>query len=1173
MSIQMAQFTRKVEAPTQFRNSFRLYLLGALLVFTLHSPAWPITPAGHISGTVTDPSGALIPNAAVQLRNIGGGSVQVSASSDSGSYSFTGVSTGEYEIEAEVAGFQPFRQSGIHLDSGTDLIFDIHLQLQSTTEAVTVVEDAPGLETSSPQVGERIPLKKIGAVPLNGRSYTDLLAIQPGVMPATSQQPNAVVMAGATTTPPSGDLNPGNISISGQQETANAFVVNGSIIEEAFNMGTALAPNLDSIQEFQVVTSNADAEYGNYSGGQVIVATKSGSNQLHGSAFEFLRNTALDARNYFSPERAKFNRHQFGGTIGGPIQRDKMFFFADYQGTRMTQGIETGLIPVPSLADRNGDLSDIESSLSGKVNGQYWANLLSQRLGYAVSPGEPYYTSGCVNSSQCVLPNAQIPQDAWSAPASYLLQYIPLPNQVGNDFSTSAQDEDLRDDKASLRVDANTRIGALSSYYTIDDYFENNPYPTGQGGANVPGFSAVSRGRAQLASIGLTKTIGASALNEFHFSYLRFANNVGQPVGGVGPKLIQQGFVEGPGTLGIVPLDPKIEGIENVVLNDFTFGVDVTSERQVNNTYQWWDNFSKVIGKHTLKFGGSLHLDQINVTPDAVFNGSFQFEGTETGSDFADFLLGVASYYRQGDSKSFYLRNKYIGLFGQDSWQVRPNLTLTLGLRWDVLPPWYEKYNQIQTLVLGEQSVVYPRAPLGLVFPGDPGIPRTLAPTKYSNFAPRLGLAYSPNLQNGLLGKILGSGRTSIRAGYGVFYTAFEGLSAGIMSANPPYGYDYDSSTIGPPLFETPFVAAATGQTLGQPFPSPIPAFGASPRNPNTSVDWSKYEPITGVPAFYHQNVSPYAENYSLSLQRQLGRNTVVTASYVGTQAHHLLVLISADPGNPVLCLKTPGCGPFSETRIRGPYGPQFDAVTYQKTIGNSNYNALETSVRHTAGSLEFLIGYTYSKSIDQSSSLAEPVNPINPNLSRAISAFDMRHNFVASYQYELPMSHLVRNHDRLAKGWKISGITRFSTGFPVTLFNNKDTSLLGTIPNGINNNGVDTPDFIPGNLEINPDPRHGQPAFNTSLFSLPALGQLGTARRRFFYGPGIDNFDLALQKTLSLSDSKALEIRLEAFNAFNHAQFYGPAAVDGDIGSAQFGHVASAADPRLVQLAVRLHF
>jgi hypothetical protein len=1183
--------------------------LWGVLLFISSSPSFA-SDAGSVSGTVADPSGAVVRAAIVIIRNSDTGVQQSRTTDADGLYTFPELPAGHYQIEIAAPGFKPYLQTGLALAASAVLKVDVELELKSEATTVEVSADSVQIDTSTTQIGETISGKKMDGVPLNGRSFTDLLAIQPGVIPASSQQNNAVVMSGCTTTPPSGDLNPGNVSVSGQRETANGFVVNGSNVEEDFNMGTAIVPNLDSIQEFRVLTSNADAEYGNYSGGQVIVVTKSGTDRLHGSAFEFLRNTNLDARNYFSSERAKFDRNQFGGTLGGPLKKDKVFFFADYQGTRMTQGVETGLISVPSIADRTGNLIDEASALTTTttlpngsqvtvpttVAGSNLASLLQKELGYLVSPGLPYYfrkgenqagnpaiqyATNCTLWSQCVFPNAVFPQNAWSAPAKALLQYIPQPNQGGTVFSTSAYNQTLRDNEGALRVDANTGWGTLAAYYSFDDFFQDNPYPTGQGGANVPGFNATSPGRAQLFSLGITKALSPNTLNEFHFSYMRFANHVGQPVGGVGPKLSAQGFVEGAGTLGIVPLDPKIEGIENVSFNDYTFGVDTTGETQVDNTYQWTDNFSKVIGKHSLRVGGGLHLDQVNVNPDAVFNGSFQFEGTETGSDFADFLLGVASYYRQGDSKSFYLRNKYVGLFGQDSWQVKPNLTLSYGLRWDVLPPWYEKYNQVQTLVLGQQSVVYPGAPEGLVFPGDRGIPRTLAPTKYTNFAPRLGLAYSPKFQSGLLEKIFGSsGTTSVRAGYGAFYTAIEGLSAGIMSANPPCGYDYNSSE--PPLLTTPFVAAATGQSTGQPFPSPIPAYGASVSHPNTTVDWSKYDPITGVPAFFPGNVSPYTESYTLSLQRQIAANTLVSVGYVGNQAHHLLVLQSANPGNPQLCLKTPGCGPFSETGVTGPFSSQFAAVTYQKTIGNSNYNALEVNLRHKGGALEFMVGYTYSKSIDQSSSLAEPVYPvavdasgteIGPSLNRAISAFDMTHNFVASYRYQLPFGHLFENHEWMTKGWVVSGITRFSTGFPVTLFNNNDTSLLGTIPNGINNNGVDTPNVAPGNLEINDDPRNGRPAFNTSLFSLPGLGQIGTVRRRFVYGPGISNFDMALEKDLRLSESRSLEFRLEAFNVFNHAQFYGPSAVNGNISSASFGQVVSAAPPRLVQLAAKFFF
>ena len=793
-------------------------VLAALLISS--ASTWADPPAASIGGTVNDPSGAAMPAVTVILRNAATGAERSAVTGAEGTYLFAGLAVGPYDIRIHQTNFQPFEQSGLQVGLAA-LKLDITLQLDRQKEALTVTTDAIAPDPSDTQSGETLSGETTRSVPLNGRSFTDLLALQPGVIPTSSQQPNAVLMAGVTSTPPSGGLNPGNMSVSGQRETANGFVVNGSNVEETVNMGTAVVPNLDSIAELRVLTNNFNAEYGNYSGGQILLVTKSGANQLHGDVFEFLRNTALDARNYFSAHRARFDQNQFGATLGGPIRRDRIFFFADYQGTRMTEGLDTGLIRVPSAADRSGDLSDMAKQMTGVVNGQYWAGLLSSRLGYAVSPNEPYYTPGCTNAAQCVFPNAVIPQRAWSAPARTLLAYIPQPNSGADQFSTAGQDETLGDNKGAVRIDGNSQLGMLSAYYFADSYALNNPYPTAQGGASVPGFNALNSGLAQLASLSATKTFGANTVNEFHLSFLRNANIAGQPVGGVGPSLRSQGFVEGAGTPGIVPLVPSIEGIANVSFNDFTLGIDTTGLRQVNNTYQVSDDWSRVAGRHSLKFGAAVHYDQVNTHPDAQSNGSFDFLGSETGSDFADFLLGIASSYTQADSQSFYNRDRYFGAYAQDSWRVRPNLTLNYGVRWDVIPPWREKYNQLQTLVLGEQSVVYPGAPAGLVFPGDPGIPATLAPTRYANLAPRVGLAWSPDA------------KTSVRAGYGMFYTAFEGLSAGIMSANPPYGYSYTSPA--PPLFETPFINAATGQDNGQRFPLAFPAFGASAQHPTTA--------------------------------------------------------------------------------------------------------------------------------------------------------------------------------------------------------------------------------------------------------------------------------------------------------------------------------------------------
>jgi len=469
-----------------------------------------------------------------------------------------------------------------------------------------------------------------------------------------------------------------------------------------------------------------------------------------------------------------------------------------------------------------------------------------------------------------------------------------------------------------------------------------------------------------------------------------------------------------------------------------------------------------------------------------------------------------------------------------------------------------------------------------------------LSPAKWNNFSPRFGIAYAPNWNSRWAERLFGGpGKTNLRAGYGLFYTAFEGLSAGIMSACPPYGYDYDS-TVGHPLFEEPFVSASTGATNGQPFPSPIPAFGASRQHPNTTVDWSKYSPITGDPAFYYRNASPYTESYSASIEHELRLGTTLTLGYVGARAHHLLVLTPASPGNAERCLSVsdPGqvasgsntCGPFSEgglftrkdgsaVEARGPFGPEFDGITYQKTIGWSNYNALEATLRHRGRAGEILAAYTYAKSLDNSSSLSEEVNPIEPGISKAISAYDLRHNLAISYVAPLPLQKLLPGPRALSEGWTLSGITRFTTGMPVTLYNNDDTSLIGSMPNGINNNGVDTPDYKGGALHLNLNPRNGRSAFDASQFAIPVLGQIGNAPRRFFYGPGMENFDMALEKKINLSESKQLLFRVESFNVFNHAQFFGPEAINSNPDSSTFGRIVNANAPRQLQLAAKFTF
>jgi hypothetical protein len=1184
--------------------------------------AWPGV-GGSISGTVKDSTGAVIAGASVSAANTETNVRKTVKTDDRGSYTFPVLPVGHYDVEITHPGFKPYRRTGVTLDADSAILVDVVLQPGERTDSVTVSDSAVHAETVSSQMGEVITSKEMTSVPLDGRSYTDLLALQPGIAPETSITSSTVQDVGASVLSPSGDLNPGTISINGQREFANAFMVNGSDVEEDVNMGTAIIPDLDSIAEFRILTSNFDAEYGEFSGGQINVITKSGSNSFHGNVFEFLRNTNLDARNYFSPTRGVFDQNQFGGTFGGPIRRNKVFFFADYQGTRLTQGVDTGQIPVPRAQERDGNLAGLAGAFATTgtngitipttVSGPYWAGVLTQQLGHSVSAGEPYYFSqgeheasnpsatysaACASTAQCVLPTLTIPQEAWSGPATNLMKYIPVPNDANGTFSTSAFNQTLRDDKGSYRLDGNTRWGMLSAYYFLDDFSQNNPFPVAQGGANVPGFNANNVGRAQLLGLSDLKTIGDNAVNEFHLSYLRDFTVLGKPEGGVGVSLISQGFVvpqgfPNAGAPSIVALSPQTEGVESVVFNNFSIGTNTNELNQVNNTYQTLDNFSKVVRNHTLKIGGEFHYDQVNTNPIAQFNGNFLFSGSETGSDFADFLLGIPSQYNQSQLSRFYGRNKYVGFYGQDSWRVRTDLTLNYGVRWDRIEPWYEKYNQISTLQPGRQSVVFPTAPAGILYPTDPGIRRTLAPPG-DEFSPRIGVAYSPDADtDSVLGKILGGqGKTSLRAGFGMYYTAIEALTLGVLAANAPYGTTYSSPA--PPLFSDPFITASSGENRGQYFPVNLAPLNSSASHPDPEIDWSQYVPISGIPAYPTTNRIPYTEEYLFSLEREVAANTLFSVSYIGTQAHRLLVLVEANPGNPALCLSLsqtsevypgwPTCGPFGESNefktasgqmidgTRGPLGSSFGSDANQSTIGNSNYNALQVSLRHSSGRLQLFAGYTFSKSLDQSSNVGEEVNPINPGLSRALSAFDIRHNFVVSYTYEFPIDRFF-NANRWTKGWAISGITRFSSGFPVTLYNYGDNSLLGTQPNGVNNFGVDEPEYTPGNLAINRNPRNGRPYFNTALFSIQPLGQPGNARRRFFYGPGIDNYDVALLKEVPLTETKSLQFRMEEFNVLNHAQFYGPAAVDGNIDGSTFGQVVSAAAPRLMQFAIKFSF
>jgi len=1178
------------------QRSLALVLAGSILTTVL---AWA-SINGSISGVVTDPSGAVVSGATVVAIDTQTG-VRTTVTTDAkGFYSLPALAIGTYDLQVSEIGFKSYDKTGLVIKANSALRVDATLSVGTINEKVEVSTDAAHVETESTQMGQVITGKTMTAVPLNGRAYTDLLALQPGVSPYNAIDTG---MAGVNDRPVDGGLNSGNQSVNGQREAANGFMVNGSNVEEGKTNGTAIIPNLDSIAEFRIITNNFDAEYGNYSGGQINVVTKSGTNQFHGSGFEFLRNTVFDAKNYYSLPTDKtpvFRQNQFGGTFGGPIRKDKTFFFVDYQGTRRTQA-PTVNTQMPSVANFGGNFQDSASSLTGVLNGPAFASLLSSRLGYTVTDQEPYYTPGCT-SANCVFPGAVIPRNAWSPVAVNVLKLglIPQPNAPNNFFESSQYAQTLNNNKGGIRVDQNTRFGTLFAYYFLDNYTLNDPAPNSGVGNAVPAstfaYNATTTGRAQLINLGDTKNIGAYAVNEFRFSYVRNVLNLATPQGGVGSNysLANLGFVTpwNAATGGIGPIQPSLEGVPPFVFNNFLVGVPEVTTRQYNNSFQWLDNFSKVIGRHSLKFGGQFHYDQINERNFAAENGQYQFTGNETGIDFADFLIGAPDSLTQASQQILDSRSKYYGLFAQDSWRATANLVFNYGLRWEASMPWYDTQNKIETIIPGKQSVKFPGAPTGYVVAGDPGVPRTLAPTQWHNFSPRLGMAYSPDA------------KTSIRAGFGLYYTSVEDLSQFLEVGDPPYGLYYGSAA--PPLLESPYLTRASGQSVGQRFPFPYPPTNVSPSNPDTTFPWAQVEPLSYDFSFDSKNKLPYSEDYELSVQRQFWSNTVLTASYVGNEGHRLVTSIEANPANPAACLflNNPAnlapnsagpCGPFSETppfqvtvgpngqsigtstpwvtasgqtitAVR-PLGPLFDTNPFVSTIANSHYNSLQVSLSHNTSSLSFLAGYTYSKCMDNASGLQDSTNPFNPALSISLCNFDVMHNFVFSYNWLMPFDKYVTAGwaKRVVGGWSLSGVTNFATGLPITMTENDDNSLIGAnaIP-------VDVPNFTAGPVLATTNPRKGGTYFNTSLFTNEQLGQFGNSSRRFFHGPGLNNWNMALLKTTAITESKELQLRFEAFNLFNHAQFQNPT---GEINSSTFGVVTSARDPRILQLGAKFLF
>jgi Carboxypeptidase regulatory-like domain len=1196
---------------------------------------------GSIQGVVRDKTQASIAGAHVTLINVETNFKQEATSAADGSYRILALPAGNYKLSVTAGGFRTFVETDIVVKVNDQLQVDVTLEVGSVQQEVVKVEaNAVQVQTESTQLGDVIDSKKMLALPLNGRSYIDLLGLQAGVAPTTAAtiQQDRPVAGGLT--------NAGNISVNGQRETANAFLVNGGDVSEGRNLGAGLVPNLDSIEEFRLITNSFDAEYGKFSGAVMNAITKSGTNGFHGDAFEFLRNDKFDAKNYFFAGKSELRRNQFGYAAGGPFWKNKLFWFSDYQGTREVSGAETSA-NVPTDAQRQGIFDP--ATLTGTVDGGYWAQLLDQRLGNPVGTtvvGEPYSFVGCTSNTganPCVFPGGVIPKAAWDAPAANMLAYIPAPTPGGcptTNYCNNSQRNTVSDSKIGERVDfVNQKTGNWSFYY----YFESSNVGSALPYASVPGFPSVTPSRLQQFVMSDTKTIGATAVNEARITVFRNVLHKDNPAGSFA-SLSSLGFVTGAGTLGIIPSTtpgyPQYVPQTSFNQLGLNIGVPTLNTYQPNTTYTASDVFLKSLEKHTLKFGGEFRYLQVNERNYANPNGGFTFDGNVTGVDFADFLLGAtcsqcSAPYTQAALQLLDSRTRYGGAFAQDSWKVKSNLTLNLGLRWEVSMPWYDTQGKLQAFIPGETSTVFPLSPTGLVFPGDPNVPKTLAPTRYNNLGPRLGLAYSPGFSDGALGKIFGGpGKTSIRAAYGLYYTSVEDLNLFYEVADAPFGLYWTSPVS--VLMDEPFVIRATGASIGQRFPFTAPVPGAPS---NKTLDFSVYEPFNFFPGYGVHNKLPYAEHFNLNIQRQLDKSTVLTLAYVGTEGHHLITQQEANPGSAALCLhleaiqaydtteSSPGspvfgCGPGSENDVfntvaAAPCGAAYNpgcvystkhslnspnfcsgatpqvcfgsGNTYTFLSANSIYNAGQITVERKANDLTFLAAYTFAKGLDDSSAFNDLVNFADPKLSRGLSSTDIRHNFVASYIWAIPIDRAFKGAPkRLTQGWQMQGITRFATGFPIQMNQgNDDVSLASSgatdMPNQVGPVQIVNPRSAnPGCVNPNTGGDTGcyflPSAFapNTCTFDpvtflpSPGCGTFGTANRRFFHGPGFNNTDFGFLKRTVIRGNYAFDVRFEFFNIFNHAQFNNPS---GNIDSSNFGVVTSARDPRIGQVSAKFYW
>jgi carboxypeptidase family protein len=1085
----------------------------AFLILVLCPALLAQTVGSQISGTVRDPSGAVLPGVEIKVTNTDTAATRMVITDETGSYVLPNLPVGPYRLEAALPGFSTYAQSGIVLQVNTNPTINVVLQVGQLTESIEVQANANMVETHSNVIGQVIDPQRVSELPLNGRNVSQLIALFGAAVPNT-QGGLATNLNYPTVTA---------VSIAGAQNNATNYFLDGAThIDSRTNVGLPL-PFPDALQEFKIETSTLPANYGSHPGGAINVVTKSGTNDLHGDAFEFVRNGSMNARNFFAPVRDSLKRNQFGGVLGGPIVRSKLFFFGGYQGTTQRTAPTTNIAFVPT---RDVLAGNFQSILAPPCQARQ-VNLPSSIANNNV------LLPGLINPvAQKVAALLPVSSD----PCGRILYGVP---SSSNEYQVVG------------KVDYNrTSTDTIFARYFITDYtlkafYDKSNLLT----AGTPGLLD----RVQSITLGDTYLLNSNTVNSFRLGFSRSA--------------VQRVTADGVPTtneLGSNVFAPIKNYMGQFQVPGY-FTINAIPGYVYNNLFNLTEDVSMTRYKHQLAFGFNYVHAQMNalgpfqMNPRMTFNGQSAINGAATGNALASFLTGRMDTLLQGGGQVGRENQNLPALYFQDNWKLSSRFQVNAGIRWDPFIPQQSKYGYASQFdpdkfYAGKVSQAFVNAPPGLTFPGDPGYPGNAATSaRYWDFAPRLGLVFDPR----------GHGRETLRAGYGIFYDSSYLWNTMHIPLNPPWGYTITVNTP-PGGFSSPW----QGYPGGNPFPAP-------------AVFPKDFQfPAAGTYVFEPPDAkATYLQQWNLSFQKQLADDWLVTATYLGNKTTHQWLGHELNPavyipGNCVagqLGLTANGaCSTTGNTNARRiyalarAYGQYFGSAITVDTAGNASYNGLLLTLQHRLShNFTALANYTWSHCLNQGEAGQDIVNYYQDSQNRRADwgncVADRRQLANVSLVFKTPQFSSTWLQ-RLAGGWQASGIYSYTSGSWLTATDGTDISLTGL--------GSDRPNVV-GDWHVD-NPTIKQ-SFNTAAFARQAAGTFGNAGRNTILGPSAWNVDAALSRTFRITEGANMNLRAEAFNLFNHARFNNPGTSLSNGNT--LGQITTAQDPRILQLALKLNF